>query len=166
MPNHEKRIATMSHTGPFQPGDLVLHAKGGVYRIVGPCTIEAQMMPAYAYTDISTSYMWVRRASEMEDGRFSLIESADSRPTNATGQVSATLAGRSGALGRQVGGDHYHQAGIQPWDIWEAYHLDPWEASALKYLLRRKPGVDRVTDLAKAVHYLERCIEREQERQV
>lgn len=59
----------------------------------------------------------------------------------------------------QVGGDHYLRHAIQPWDIIEVYNLDFWEGNALKYLLRRKPGVDRLEDLRKAAHYLERCIE-------
>jgi hypothetical protein len=57
----------------------------------------------------------------------------------------------------QVGGDHYLKD-IQPWDIWRAYALDPWEANAVKYILRRKPGVSRVQDLMKARHYIEQCI--------
>ena len=57
----------------------------------------------------------------------------------------------------QIGGDHYLK-GIQPWDIWRAYSLDPWEANAVKYILRRKPGVERVEDLLKAKHYIEQCI--------
>lgn len=61
---------------------------------------------------------------------------------------------------RQAGGDHYLQRAIQPWDIIEAYGLDYWEGNAIKYLLRRKPGTDRAQDLRKAIHYLERCIER------
>ena len=66
-------------------------------------------------------------------------------PIDDTTKPADAPTGRSGALSRQVGGDHYHQAGIQPWDIWEAYDLDPWEANALKYMLRRKPGVDRAS---------------------
>lgn len=61
---------------------------------------------------------------------------------------------------RQVGGDHYISHSIQPWDVIEAYDLDFWEGNALKYLLRDKPGADRMQDLNKAIHYLEKCIER------
>ncbi len=60
----------------------------------------------------------------------------------------------------QIGGDHYQGRTMQPWDIIEAWDLDFWEGNALKYLLRRKPGVDRVEDLSKAIHYLEKCVER------
>ena len=64
--------------------------------------------------------------------------------------------------GRQVGGDHYLGRAMQPWDIIEAWDLDFFEGSALAYLLRHKPGTDRVTDLQKAIHYLEKCIAREE----
>lgn len=60
----------------------------------------------------------------------------------------------------QVGGGHYQGQAMQPWDIIDEYGLDFWEGNALKYLLRKKPGVARVEDLRKAKHYLERCIER------
>ncbi len=63
---------------------------------------------------------------------------------------------------RQVDGDHYLGKAMQPWDIIEAWDLDFWEGNCLKYLLRRKPGTDRITDLKKAQHYLARCIEREE----
>ena len=60
---------------------------------------------------------------------------------------------------RQVDGTHYLSKAIQPWDIIETYGLDFFEGNVLKYLLRRKPGVSRVTDLHKAQHYLSKCIE-------
>jgi hypothetical protein len=64
----------------------------------------------------------------------------------------------------QVDGTHYTQHKIQPWDIIEEYELDFFEGSALGYLLRRKPGVPRAVDLEKALHYLEKCLQRERER--
>lgn len=61
---------------------------------------------------------------------------------------------------KQVGGDHYKGGTMQPWDIWEAFGLDPWEASAVKYILRwRKKG--GVEDLEKAKHYIDFLIEKE-----
>jgi len=60
----------------------------------------------------------------------------------------------------QIGGDHYRHTWLQPWDVVDAFGLDFYEGSVLKYLLRRKPGTDRAEDLRKAAHYLERCIER------
>jgi hypothetical protein len=68
------------------------------------------------------------------------------------------------ALQDQIGGDHYNKHSIQPWQIWEEYRLDPWEANALKYLLRRKH--DRLEDLKKCRHYLDYLIEREENKDV
>lgn len=55
---------------------------------------------------------------------------------------------------KQVGGDHYQVAEIQPWDIMMAYSLDPWSANVIKYLLRF-PYKNGVQDLEKAKHYIE-----------
>lgn len=55
---------------------------------------------------------------------------------------------------RQVGGNHYQVAEIQPWDVMMAYGLDPWSANVVKYLLRF-PYKNGVQDLEKAKHYIE-----------
>lgn len=60
----------------------------------------------------------------------------------------------------QVGGQHYAKHRIQPWDVIDEYNLDFYEGSALKYLLRRKQN--RLEDLRKLAHYVERMIEREE----
>jgi len=60
------------------------------------------------------------------------------------------------AKDRQVGGEHY-QRRLQPWDIIDEYGLDYYEGNAIKYILRWKG--DRVEDLKKAIHYLEKEIE-------
>lgn len=60
----------------------------------------------------------------------------------------------------QVGGTHYGDMAIAPWEIIEKNDLDFWEGNVLKYLLRyrKKNGVE---DLKKALHYLNYLIERE-----
>jgi len=60
---------------------------------------------------------------------------------------------------KQVGGSHYKEMKIQPWDIIDAHKLDFYEGNALKYLLRYKEK-NGVEDLKKAIHYIERLIER------
>lgn len=60
----------------------------------------------------------------------------------------------------QVGGAHYKDYRIQPWDIWQEYGLNAFEGAVLKYLLRRKG--DRLEDLKKARHTLDRLIEIEE----
>lgn len=61
---------------------------------------------------------------------------------------------------RQVGGEHYRKHKIQPWDIIDEYGLSFYEGSALTYLLRRKG--DRLEDLEKCRHYLDKLIEIEE----
>ena len=63
------------------------------------------------------------------------------------------------ARSKQVGGDHYAKHEIQPWDVIENYGLDFFTGNVLKYLLREKDN--RLQDLQKAAHYLEKAIERE-----
>lgn len=64
------------------------------------------------------------------------------------------------AKDKQVGGDHYQGGTMQPFDVIDAFGLDFYEGSAVKYLLRwrKKNGVE---DLEKAKHYIEILIERE-----
>mgnify|MGYP001397670627 CR=1 FL=1 len=63
---------------------------------------------------------------------------------------------------RQVGGDHYRQMKIQPWDALEAW-LTPAQSvgfylgSAVAYLARFNAdalGIVGKTDVLKAIHYL------------
>ena len=58
---------------------------------------------------------------------------------------------------RQVGGNHYKEKSIQPWDVIDAFDLGFYEGNVLKYLLRDKGN--KKEDLEKAVHYLEKIIE-------
>ena len=67
---------------------------------------------------------------------------------------------KESVLDKQVGGDHYKGASMQPFDVIDAFDLNYYEGSALKYLLRwrKKNGVE---DLEKAKHYIEIIIEKE-----
>jgi hypothetical protein len=61
---------------------------------------------------------------------------------------------------QQVGGDHYKGGDMQPIDVIDAFSLDFYEGSALKYLLRhrKKNGKE---DILKAIHYLQLLLERQ-----
>ncbi|HOX59662.1 MAG TPA: DUF3310 domain-containing protein [Verrucomicrobiota bacterium] len=70
------------------------------------------------------------------------------------------------ARDRQVGGDHYLNLGIQPWDALRAW-LSPEQftgfllGNVIKYLARfnaRTDGKGGLPDLRKAQHYLEHLI--------
>jgi hypothetical protein len=68
-------------------------------------------------------------------------------------------------MNKQYGGSHYKGHTIQPWEIWESYDMNGWEASALKYLLRHKYKGDSIGDLMKAKHNIEYLIAREERKQ-
>lgn len=64
---------------------------------------------------------------------------------------------------RQVGGDHYHQIGIQPWTVMESVlsheeFIGYLKGNIIKYAMRagRKDGSD---DAAKAWHYKQKLEE-------
>jgi hypothetical protein len=58
----------------------------------------------------------------------------------------------------QVGGSHYKDNAIQPWDYIVANNLGYLEGNVVKYITRwrQKGGVD---DLRKVQHYAEKLIE-------
>ena len=62
----------------------------------------------------------------------------------------------------QVGGTHYKDKSIQPWDYIAANNIGYFEGNIIKYVSRwqSKGGVD---DLNKAAHYLKKLIELQKE---
>lgn len=60
---------------------------------------------------------------------------------------------------RQVAGEHYLKYGdLQPWDLWDIWNLNPFQASIIKHVVRYRDKLG-VTDLEKAAHYLQKLIE-------
>jgi hypothetical protein len=58
----------------------------------------------------------------------------------------------------QIGGDHYKEKTIQPWDFIAANQLGYFEGNIVKYVSRwRDKG--GINDLKKARHYLDKLIE-------
>jgi len=68
-------------------------------------------------------------------------------------------------LAVQYGGTHYKDRKIQPWEVWEAYDMNGWEASAVKYLMRWKDKGKPLEDLYKALHNVQYLIAREERKQ-
>jgi hypothetical protein len=62
----------------------------------------------------------------------------------------------------QHGGNHYKTKSIQPWDYVAANNLGFFEGNAIKYITRHKDK-NGVEDLKKAIHYLQKLIELEQQ---
>lgn len=65
-------------------------------------------------------------------------------------------------MATQYGGNHYKDRAIQPWEVWEAYDMNGWESSALKYLLRYKDKGKPLEDLHKCMHNIQYLIAREE----
>lgn len=70
------------------------------------------------------------------------------------------------ANSKQVGGKHYSKYGdLQPWDVVIQWELGYLEGTALKYIARwrDKNGVE---DILKAIHFLEKLVEVEKQKQI
>lgn len=73
-----------------------------------------------------------------------------------------TNKGVSDASETQIGGDHYLKLAVQPWDAMQAWmsrdqFVGFLTGCAIQYLARDKD--DRMQDIKKARHYLDRLIE-------
>jgi Protein of unknwon function (DUF3310) len=64
---------------------------------------------------------------------------------------------------RQVGGDHYIEMGVGPWDVISTWPLEQqigfFRGTALKYLMRMGTKDDRGIEVGKAAHYLQKLLE-------
>ena len=56
-----------------------------------------------------------------------------------------------------IGSSDYAKHRIQPWDIWEEYRLNAWDADIVKRVLRKKEGTERAEDYQKIIHI---CLKR------
>jgi hypothetical protein len=69
-----------------------------------------------------------------------------------------------GANAKQVSGNHYKEKEIQPWDYIYANNIGYFEGNCVKYVSRWKDK-GGIADLQKAIHYLEKLIELEKNKQ-
>lgn len=64
---------------------------------------------------------------------------------------------------KQVGGDHYKNMAIEPWDVIDTWSSDQrigaYRAGALKYIMRMGSKDMEVQEIGKAIHYLEKLLE-------
>lgn len=105
----------------------------------------------------TTPYETIKGAPVTDESRQKVLDmAARAELAGAAEERKAT-----GANAIQYGGDHYKKLGIQHWDYVEANGIPYLEACAIKYLTRwRDKG--GVTDLRKAIHFIEKRIELEE----
>lgn len=62
----------------------------------------------------------------------------------------------------QIGGNHYRDTEIQPWDVIRDWKLNYWEGNVIKYVKRwrkkHRTKQGQLEDLKKARHYLDYLI--------
>jgi hypothetical protein len=64
---------------------------------------------------------------------------------------------------RQVGGDHYKNLKVQPWDVVDTWPIEQqigyYRGGALKYIMRMGNKDESIQEVGKGLHYLEKLIE-------
>jgi hypothetical protein len=84
--------------------------------------------------------------------------------------VGVVLRGGGGGGGtgkrakdHQVGGTHYKNMGVEPWDVVDTWPLEQrigaYRHGALKYLMRMGTKDEQLQEIKKAAHYLQKLIE-------
>lgn len=67
------------------------------------------------------------------------------------------------ARDRQVGGDHYKEMGVEPWDVVDTWpreqRIGYYRGGALKYLMRMGSKDIDAVEVAKGQHYMEKLLE-------
>ena len=64
---------------------------------------------------------------------------------------------------KQVGGQHYKQMGVEPWDVVDTWPIDQqigyYRGGALKYIMRMGTKDEQIQEIGKARHYMDKLIE-------
>lgn len=78
------------------------------------------------------------------------------------GNRKATNALRK-ANTRQIGGDHYKNMGVEPWDVVDTWPIEQrigaYRIGLLKYTMRMGSKDENVQEIQKAEHYAQKLIE-------
>ena len=82
----------------------------------------------------------------------------------------ATVPAPEPASLRQIGGTHYKQMPVQPWDVVDGWPLEQrigyYRGNALKYLMRMGSKDQDAQEIGKGRHYIEKLLEVLQEQDV
>ena len=64
---------------------------------------------------------------------------------------------------RQVGGDHYKNMGVEPWDVVDTWPIEQrigyYRGGALKYIMRMGSKDQSPVEIAKGKHYMQKLLE-------
>ena len=82
----------------------------------------------------------------------------DTGSDNKAAQPVVMKKHTDGTMTIQVGGSHYKDKAMQPWDIIDAWELNFYAGNVVKYILRYRYK-DGLQDLQKARHYIDKLIE-------
>ncbi len=67
------------------------------------------------------------------------------------------------AKDRQVGGDHYKNMAVEPWDVVDTWpreqRIGYYRGGALKYIMRMGSKDVSAQEIAKAQHYIQKLLE-------
>ena len=67
------------------------------------------------------------------------------------------------ANAKQIGGDHYKNMGVEPWDVVDTWpteqRIGAYRHGALKYLMRMGSKDEQLQEIKKCGHYIEKLIE-------
>jgi DNA-directed RNA polymerase sigma subunit (sigma70/sigma32) len=91
----------------------------------------------------------------MENISYNLLEAEDVH--RVMKELGMENNSKSSVRDHNVGCSNYSKHKIQPWDIWEEYKLNPWDADIVKRVLREKKDgrpatVTRIEDYDKIIH--------------
>ena len=63
----------------------------------------------------------------------------------------------------QIGGDHYKNMGVEPWDVVDTWPIEQrigaYRHGALKYLMRMGSKDEQLQEIKKCGHYIQKLIE-------
>lgn len=64
---------------------------------------------------------------------------------------------------RMVGGSHYVEMGVSPWDVVDTWPIEQrigaYRHGALKYLMRMGSKDENAQEVGKGIHYMEKLLE-------
>lgn len=86
-----------------------------------------------------------------------LNNTSDATKSDETDSTDRQNSLSTGIRSYNIGSSDYSKHKIQPWDIWEDYSLNPWDADIVKRVLRTKAGENRADEYRKIIHI---CLKR------